>query len=300
MTAPVDPKNTNLPTPVDPAQVPAIKKPINKWRKFRDFAAIGDELIERGDELNKLYWHIRKLKPNEPFPELYGAKLSDYDKWQIAEFDKLLDLLNPEDNYEDEDEDDCVYLKRKVISKRLALLIGSKHIGQPTTPEAYTTMLLHHVVGLDPFSYLALESACRELEAEKKFLPDISEVVEAIQRHDKLWDRRKQAFRSIERAAADLARLIDKEQPRVEAELAAKKVDEARYRLDRALGRLKGQKRTAVTKQEAAAKAAEEAQNAVEYIALLEAEVTEAVKVFETVNCEAQAASEKWEQIKGN
>jgi hypothetical protein len=255
MSKPIDPKDTNLLVPVDPAQVPTIKRPLNKWRKFRRLSELGDELIERCNTINDLARQIRKREPGQPLPDCGG--LNDYDRQRIAEFGQLLELLNPEDNYEEEDEDDCVYLKRKVIRNRLALLIGSKHIGQPTTPEAYTTMLLEHVAGLDPFSYLALESACRGLETENKFLPDISEVVAAIQQHDELWYCRKHAFWIIERAAADLASLITKEQPRLEAELAFEKAQQARLKFTRSIAVLGAIKQSAIRAQTCAAEANE-------------------------------------------
>jgi chromosome segregation ATPase len=193
----------------------------------------------------------------------------------------------------------CDYLKRNVISKRLALLVGSKHIGQPTTPEAYIGMLLEHVAGMEPFSYLALESACRELETEKKFLPDISEVVEAIRRHDDMWERRKGAFWSIKRAAADLANLIATEQPRVEVEQAEAREDHARRALNRALDVLGHQKREATSKQEAAANAAQEAQDAVAQIACFEAKVIEACNAVEAAKAELDAAAATWWKIRG-
>ena len=294
MTAPVDPKN--LPAPVDPAQIPAITKPRNKWRAFRRLAELGDELVERCDTINDLARQIRKREPGQPLPDC-GATLNDYDRQRIAEFEKLLELLNPEDNYEEEDEDDRVYLKRKVIKQRLALLVGSKHIGQPTTPEAYTGMLLEHVAGLDPFSYLALESACRELETEKKFLPDISEVVEAIQRHDKLWDRRKYAFWTIESRAAELTDLIAREQPRIEAELAFEKAQQARRKFTRSISVLSANKQSAIRAQNCAAEAHEKVLQEMISLTNYEQIVAEFGELRAAAEAEAATAAAKCEKI---
>jgi hypothetical protein len=114
---------------------------------------------------------------------------------------------------------------------------------------------------------LALESACRELEGEKKWLPDISEVLELIRKHQELWDDRTTAIWHIERRAHGLVNEIKQLQPQVELQQARAKWEQAERHERHKMERYFLQEKTASEKQEAAAKAAQEVEAAMTAVA---------------------------------
>ena len=81
--------------------------------------------------------------------------------------------------------------KASEISARLARTVGSVRV---TAGEAQTfnETLTVHVADIDGLEWPALDSACRELEAEAKFL-SVAEVLEVIKNHIPIWKRRKSA-----------------------------------------------------------------------------------------------------------
>jgi hypothetical protein len=224
MTKPIDPNDipgsTLVPTDQQ-EKLPAVKKPINKFRKIKQLAALADEIKERCDEIYKMNRDLRHRTPGDPLPSVANIqRMRNYWTQQVAEARELLKLLDNDDQYDHETEDDGTHVKSSIVAKRLGLLIGSKHIGQPTTPEAYTMMLLQHVNDLDGMCYLSLETACRELEAEHKFLPDISEVLKKIDEHYGRWMGRRSAIYGLKRETNELIELIEKLAPQVALEKA--------------------------------------------------------------------------------
>jgi hypothetical protein len=259
MTKPLDPNDVtgNSLVPADQEKLPAVKKPVNRFRKIKQLAALADEILEEYDERNKMERDLRKRPPGDPLPSIDSINnMNDYWQHQIAEARELIKLLDNDDQYE-ETEDDGRHVKSSIVAKRLGLLIGAKHIGQPTTPQAYTMMLLQHVNDSNHMCYLSLETACRELEAEVKFLPDISEVLKKIDEHFWLWRKRESAIYGFESETNLLIAAIEKLKPKAALEIAEKAEQQAHFAFRNKLSFHDRAKAEAIAKQEAAAKAHE-------------------------------------------
>jgi hypothetical protein len=137
------------------------------------------------------------------------------------------------------------------------------------------------------------------LETEKKFLPDISEVVEAIQRYDTLWDGRKRAVWSIERKATELADLIAHEQPRVEAELALAEARDLQSKWNTSLALFGTRKQDAISAQNRAAAAAQKVEETMMKLAEWELEVAKPAENYIAARDKAAAAAARCEKING-
>jgi DNA-binding protein H-NS len=222
-----DPKKPGKVVAGDAPQVPAIPKPPNRWKQFRRLMNDLDEIRETFDGLGELMVDMRNRKPGEPPTDLQYAQLLDCDKQKIARCRLWLNEIDCADCYEEGDEDDeQPILRKKIISKRLALMLGAVHIGGPQTPEAFLKMLLEHVYDAE-VSYLALESGCRQIEQTQKYVPTISEVLKVLKAHEEQWDKRKWALREIEWRANYLQEQIRKAQ----AKYAGERLDEAKNRV---------------------------------------------------------------------
>jgi hypothetical protein len=246
--------------PVATPEFSTVPKPINKFKLFRTLTDKADELVERYKELQDMRRHIGITVQENGF-----GGFNDADKHTLKRFQELLALLDPEDEYYEDDIDDRgihqgLRLKRNVIKNRLAILVGSKHIGSPTTPEVYVQQLLNYVADEDGLTYLALESACRELEGQRKWLPDISEVLALVREHQERWSERLSAIRSIKTVTRFLADEV-REFP------AKKELERAVLNHGSGLNHLDITKREAIQKQAAAAKAAQEVEAAMAKLA---------------------------------
>ena len=162
-------------------------------------------------------------------------------KATIARCRALLQQIDREELYEDDtDDDDNRILKQEVIAERLTVLLGCVDIG-PTSiePKGFVLMLLTHIddVGIE---YLALESGCREIEANKKKIHSVAEVLEVLKAHQEQWGTRCWAIRDIENIAhrlqADIEeaqRLLEREQERTKGRQAARAFTEQLFHLRR-------------------------------------------------------------------
>jgi hypothetical protein len=279
--------------PVTTPEFPTASKPINKFKLFRTLTEMADELVERYEKLQDerrllREWLSKGVKVQESWLGLGG--FNDSDKHTLKRCEDLLALLDPEDEYYEDDIDDegmhvGSRLKRDVIRNRLALLVGSKHIGSPTTPEVYTRQLLNYVADED-ITYLELESACRELEGERKWLPDISEVLALVREHQERWSTRREAIRSIKTVARWLADEVKQFPAKAEEAYA-----EQCYR--RSLNYLEIAKREAIQKQAAAAKAAQEVEAAMVALAKTDDHVSEAKIKLMVAQQQVEAAKAK-------
>jgi hypothetical protein len=239
MNKPIDdPRKRKDVVAVDAPKVPAVKKPPNKWKLHRLLEEQADGLVERYDELRELEQQVRKRKPGEPLPDIEDAQLDEYDQAALARCGKWLEQLDLADAYEiaeDEDDDEwdgMRWLKHSHIAKRLSLLIAAMPAGKAGTPDGYVKMLLEHVADTEMCA-LALEDACRDLERNSKFLPTISEVVAAIEKHQEEWSKRRLAIGDIMRQSEDLQALIRNLQPKAALEIAQAKQSEAAWEMKR-------------------------------------------------------------------
>jgi hypothetical protein len=232
-----------------PNSLPAIK-PTNRWKAIDDLIWRADAVVERYDELTECQRKIWRYVPchgAEELPTDGELELHEGDMRQLSECHELLAALDPENDYEEDSS-----LKKKIISKRLAALVGAFPAGGPATPEVYTRMLLEHVAAEEDLTALALDTACREIESKQRFLPAISEVLSVVREHIEAWSERRRAIRGIEELSASLIKQLDR--PRKEARVAATKaLDEARQQLQQA-------KQNVIAQQTLAAKAARDAQ----------------------------------------
>jgi hypothetical protein len=202
-------------------------KQINLFRSIDQLAKDGDHISERHHELTNLRRIVRQqraaLENGEPMTEIIDGKqaaLSKYDETVLARFDELSELLDPPENYEDNDRDEGD-LRRSVVSVRLASMIGAFPNANPTDPEVYVGLLLEHVCAEKGINLLTLDTACRKIVATQKFVPTVSEIIAVLGEQQQKWNDRLWSFSSMAEtsrwAVTEIAEL------RVEAEEAAKK-----------------------------------------------------------------------------
>lgn len=81
----------------------------------------------------------------------------------------------------------------KHMAERLAMLVGSFPNAGPHSPEIFASMMVAYVAAEEP-SMMVLESACRQLVETQKFVPAISEVLEAIREQQRVWNKKFEVF----------------------------------------------------------------------------------------------------------
>jgi hypothetical protein len=221
---------------VDAAQVPASKKPANRWKQFRMLCLKADQILWGYERLNEIQEQLEQREPGEPLPHAPDVLLTDEGKAKIAWVRQMLSDIDRDDYYEQDDAGDRV-LKKKIIKERLALTIGAVHVGGPKTPEAFAEILLAHVYDAE-VSYPVLESACRDIEQNKKFLQVTSEVLDVIREHRLKWDKRLDALEYVEGWTPEVQETLDEARASFAIERAEAKVKEAEGNLTEATYRL--------------------------------------------------------------
>lgn len=109
-------------------------------------------------------------------------------------------------------------------TKRLTLLTGCFPTSNVPDPVIYSRMLVEEVVAAG-HGTLALESACRKLRREQRFMPAIAEVLGVLAQEHEAWVKRLGAIANISEVHGELVALADE----VEAELTARReADEQR------------------------------------------------------------------------
>ena len=195
-------KNTDLMI-VEGGNLPAKVNPIAEFKSFTRFVKLCDAMV---DQLKRIEMLTCEICPGRGsfVPSRDDFQLSDEAKKTMAEARAMWRHFNPEDAYNENGE-----LRASRISGRLARTVGSVRV---TAGEAQTfnETLTVHVADIEGLEWPALDSACRELEAEAKFL-SVAEVLEAIKEHMKVWKRRYSAVwhidSRIEIALAELEEL---------------------------------------------------------------------------------------------
>jgi hypothetical protein len=258
--------------PVAEVSPPAIKKPVNKFKLFATLSEEADDLVTQHAELMQTERTLKKciteLKAAREqnrlvdpailtdFAKIIGGgdvTLDEYSSELVARCREAMEVLDPEDNYDD---DGC--LKKSIVAKRLSLLIGAFPMGAPATPEVYTKMLVEHIANDSEVTYLALESACREITTQQKFLPTISEVLEVLATHNSTWSSRHFAIHNIKRRACELADSIAEAKPKFDAEATAEKIRQAEMSLEHCRAQAVRAADDVKAKQQLAAKAAQQ------------------------------------------
>jgi hypothetical protein len=255
--------------------VPAKRGSTNKWKLLDDLVSDADWLVERYDALaeqeQELLRHAKMIERHE-MPDIMTDPALDADEIETLEkCRRAIVLLDPDDNYDDEGN-----FKKSIIAKRLTAMIGAYPSGAPATPEVYIKMLLEHVAAIDELNYLMLESACREIERNQKFLPAVSEVLKIITEQQEVWEKRQAAIGAIERRARDVAGVLAKVRPKIEAALAERVKKEAAIALTEATLELATAKKMAIQRQEDAAETARILEHGFQRLAAAETRVAEA------------------------
>jgi hypothetical protein len=211
MNKPTDPNKNGDVVPVEAPQVPASKKPPNKFRLYSRLEDDAEEILEESKRLDDLRKQLTRRLLGEAGPEVWEAELDEWFTRMIARCREALKVLDPPENYDepdDDDDDDTPLLKKKIISKRLAMMLAAVAVGEAKMPEGFEHMLLEHVHDAG-VSYLAIEGGCRQIERARTFTPSIAVVLEAIKEHDKLWQDRRRAIATIEDKSAKLIERIE-------------------------------------------------------------------------------------------
>ena len=177
-------------TVVEGGNLPAKVNPIAEFKSFTRFVKLCDAMV---DQLKRIEMLTCEICPGRGsfVPSREEFRLSDEAERTMADAQAMWRHFNPKDAYNENGE-----LKASRISGRLARTVGSVRV---TAGEAQTfnETLTVHVAGIEGLEWPALDSACRELEAEAKFL-SVAEVLEAIKSHMNLWKRRYSAVWHID------------------------------------------------------------------------------------------------------
>ena len=166
--------------------------PMVNFKSFSKFVRMADKLVEKYENICKAQARIKTGA--DPIPTERDFTLGEYTTEILAECRALWEEFNPEHYYDGEDEDWA--LREDLIGARLAYTLGSVKV-TGGTPEAFSEMVLNHVADIEDLTWPALEGACRQVEAECKFL-SISEIKEAINEHIELWDKRRDVIESLD------------------------------------------------------------------------------------------------------
>ena len=161
------------------------------FKEFSKFVRLADAIVERRKELERACTAMRIGSREAPSSKVELALDSDEEE-MIAEAKSFWQTFNGEHLY-DADGDLLV----EEIMLRIASTVGSVKVTGPT-PEAFNERLVDHVSDIEGLTWPALESACRELETEFKFL-SIAEAVEVVKRHVDLWCERESAIDYLKR-----------------------------------------------------------------------------------------------------
>jgi hypothetical protein len=197
-------------------------RPTSLYRALKTLADDADLIVAREDELDELSPTTRSkmdaLKDAGQIAKLIAnakntATLSEYDEVLVARCNDALALLDPAENYEDNDRYDG-NLRRGVIKVRLATLVGSFPGGAPSDADVYVRVMLEHVCSIDDLCLPALDEACYAVVATQKFLPATSELRKALSESQARWDRRLLAIYGLARTSRRVSAWIDAMQPK--------------------------------------------------------------------------------------
>ena len=205
-------------------QLPAvIKKTKNPWKKFTVLDQLAEDIRDKYKNLIATHEEIGRREPGEFDDGWEYALIDDDDRATVARCRELIEQLDGPENYEEADDDtdfDESFLKKSVISLRLAEMMAAVHIGGPKEGEqvAFAKTLLNHVYGAQ-ISRIILEATCREIEGTKKYMQATSEVLDVLKEQRKEWWQRLDAINEIEPVSEKLQQRISEAQQQCEREV---------------------------------------------------------------------------------
>jgi hypothetical protein len=186
---------SNLPA-VTNGQLPLVAKATRPLRALNDFANRAEDLRQYVRGIQKAFRGLELARQHSPAE---AQKHLDQASTVLAQFDKTYSELakelaldrvkfDPPDAYDEDDE-----ITETRVRQHIALLLSCYSNANPGNPEAYVGMMVEEVMAACP-TLVVLESACSKLRRTLKFLPAISEVIEAIEEQDALWTPRLSAI----------------------------------------------------------------------------------------------------------
>lgn len=221
-----DDHETGVPVIIDndgKPSLPAKRNEADKFRLFRELIEAADGVRQRFDNLADIHDALsRNRTPGNDLPHPGYYEFHELHANRLATARSLQQLLDPDDWYIGDGE--AVALDRKVIKKRLAIMLGSVLTSGATTPAVFTQQLLNYVADVPYLKYLALESACREIETSEKWSPTIGAFLKVLEAHMEAWELRIYAMDDTERLSKQVAKLVEKLRPVVAAEKAEAEV----------------------------------------------------------------------------
>jgi len=203
-------KNRNLTLVTRPPSEPPL---TIAYRAFDDFAESMEQIASWSEEIEQALHTLQCPTSSRDALDdaLYDASIySDPDGIGDIEVEKCRQfaaLFDPPSNYENPKK-----LKPPIIAARLAKLINSfpnSADGQRITDD-FVALLIDEVAREQP-SFIVLESTCRHLVHTLKFVPSVTEVLEAISERKKLWRQRWRALNKLrerQKKMIDLAAAI--------------------------------------------------------------------------------------------
>jgi hypothetical protein len=249
-------------------------KQINLFRSLDRLAKDADHIVARHAELQKMRRTVVQQKAALANGEVVGevidakrAQLTEYDKTVLARCDELCALLDPPENYEDDDREGD--LRRNVVIVRLASMIGAFPNAKPGDPDVYVGLLLEHVCAEEGINLLTLDAACRKIVATQKFAPTVSEMIAVLSEQQEQWSDRLWSISAIEDTSHWVVTEIAKLQVEVQNAALARSVRWARGQRDKAAAE-------AVDAQKQAAIAAQAVASKMDWLAQCEAQVLDA------------------------
>lgn len=230
MTKP--PPKSGVIVPIKP-QPPATVA-SNPFRAFDKLTEDADRVVRRYRQIDDLSGTVRNDahgRTND-LADLFAkakrqAALNEYDEQALARCEAGLQTFDAPENYEDGDTGGD--LRPSVIAMRIAALLDGIPNAKPNNPEAYTSLLMAHVLGIDGLTLPALDAACRSIAESRERLPTIPLVMTALREQQALWDERLWAIRDL--ADTSLRALTKIDALELESKQAAKaRVEQAKAR----------------------------------------------------------------------
>ena len=188
-----------------------------------------DQLASRADYLvdmqYRFAWHLTNIKRSRTMDSVERARREIESVEDLGGFAQLAEQCRDETSKLERLQPDGDPLRATGdATKRLVLLTGCFPTSNVPDPAIFSRMLVEEVVAAG-HGTLALESACRKLRREQRFMPSISEVLAVLAREHTTWTKRLGAIDNIGEVHGELVALADE----IEAEITARdQADERR------------------------------------------------------------------------
>ena len=171
--------------------LPATKRPPNGFKRFRILCEIADRVVEEHERLcamRRSLWQRRRRPSDEPLPDVEDAQLAQWVMDDIARCRALLEEIDREDHYEEDEEGDRVLQKR---DRRRAPRARDRQRACRREVGGRRRWFRRDACGarLRCGARLSwcLRMACRDIEATQKYVPATAEVLEKIDEHRGRW-----------------------------------------------------------------------------------------------------------------